>query len=276
MPLFQRPRTYWTEARDNMITVEKMISRRRFLGTALGGGAAAALGPQIAFAAVQSRPPLEFRSLGHNVWMHMSWLGEPGNYYSSNGLVIFGGNHVLLVDTPWTVPYTEDLLDRIKGASDMRLVITHAHDDRMGGIAATKAHGIPSLAYEATSRAAAEKGLGIIDQSWSGRAHHLDVGGRRIELFYPGPAHTPDNTVVYIEDCRLLFGGCMVRALARDNLGGLQHADVCRWKSSIEALERRYKNARLVVPGHWDPGSFKLLTHTAELAEAERRRQGCT
>ena len=258
-----------------MITVEKTVSRRRFLGAALGGGAAAALWPQIGFAAPQTRPPLEFRSLGHDIWMHMSWLGDPSYYYSSNGLVIFGGDHVLLVDTPWTVPYTEDLLRRIKGARDMRLVITHAHDDRMGGISATKAHGIPSLAYEMTVKAAAEKGLGEIDQSWSGRSHQLEIGGRRIELFYPGPAHTPDNTVVYIPDCRLLFGGCMVRALEKDNLGGLEHADVCRWKSSVEALEQRYKHARTVVPGHWAPGGFNLLTHTAELAEAERRKQNC-
>jgi glyoxylase-like metal-dependent hydrolase (beta-lactamase superfamily II) len=256
-----------------MLTCEKLTSRRQFLGGSLGF-AAAVLAPQRGFTA-PPRPPLEFRSLGHDVWMHISWLGEPGDYYGSNGLVIFGGDHVLLVDTPWTVPYTDDLLGRIKAVRDIRLVITHAHDDRMGGLDSIQTHGIPSLASLATVQAAASKDLGIIDHAWEGRSHHLDLGGRRIELFYPGPAHTPDNSVVYIEDCNLLFGGCMVRAKAKDNLGGLEHADVCRWKSSIETLERRYKKARIVVPGHGEPGGFELLTHTAALAEAERQRNNC-
>ena len=207
--------------------------------------------------------------------MHVSWIAYPSGFSPSNGLVILGRDAMLIVDTPCSSAQTEDMLDRMVGYDDKKLVITHAHGDRMAGFAAMQARGIPSFAHDTTVKAAVERTQGVIDESWSGETHALDIGGRKVELFYPGPAHTSDNTVVYIEDCAVLYGACLARALDRDNLGGLGSADVCHWPQAVRALQERYSQARIVVPGHGDPGDLSLLSHTLALAEAEREKLNC-
>lgn len=272
------------------MTDQRLASRRHFLGRFAGGALAGALAPRGAFAQDQSglpapsvatdpadllRPKLEFRRLADGVWRHVSWCHDSGRYFPSNGLIIIDDGQALLVDTSCGVRDTGLLVDRMVGVSNIRLVITHAHGDRMKGIDSTRARSIPSFAHERTVRMAAVKDLGIIDQSWSGESCEILVGRRKIELFYPGPAHSADNTVVYIEDCKLLYGGCMVRSLAATNPGGLQFADVCAWENSLKALQQRYAQARIVVPGHGEAGDMRLLAHTAALVEIERKTRIC-
>lgn len=220
-------------------------------------------------------PALQFRWIADGVYMHVSWFSSSHGVVSSNGLVIRGQDRLLFVDTPCSMAQTEEMLGRILEHADKRLVITHAHDDRMAGLPAMQARGISSLAHQTTVAAAVERQQGTIDEAWSGEAHILDIGGRKVELYHPGPAHTTDNTVVYIEDCALLYGACLVRALDRTNLGGLGSADVCHWPQAIRALQMRYSRARIVVPGHGDPGDLGLLSHTLVLAEAEGARLNC-
>lgn len=246
-----------------------LLTRRRFLGGTLGAAVA------VLTSHAWARPALQFRWIADGVYMHVSWIAYPNGFGPSNGLVILGQDAALITDTPCSMAQTEDLLDRIVGYDQKELIITHAHGDRMAGLAAMKARGIPSLAHETTVTAALARTQGEIDKSWSGETHSLDIGGRKVELFYPGPAHTSDNTVVYIDDCAVLYGACMVRALDRDNLGGLGSADVCHWPQAARALQERYKKARIVVPGHGDPGDLSLLSHTQALAEAEREKVNC-
>lgn len=271
--------------------MDQGLSRRHFLGRFAGGALvsamAAAVIPPEAFAQDKSSPPvpanpadllrpkLEFRRLTDGVWRHVSWCHDSGSYFPSNGLVIIDHGQALLVDTSCGARDTGPLIASVIGVDNIRLVITHAHGDRMNGLDSARALSVPSLAYEMTVRMAATKGLGVIDQSWSGASHEIFVGRRKIELFYPGPAHSTDNTVVYIEDCKLLYGGCMVRPLAATNPGGLEFADVCAWNNSLKALEQRYSKARIVVPGHGEPGDLSLLAHTAELVDAARKARTC-
>ena len=34
-----------------------------------------------------------------------------------------------------------------------------------------------------------------------------------VQIYYPGHAHSPDNIVVYLKSEKILFGGCMIKAL---------------------------------------------------------------
>src|SRR6185295_3616589 len=73
------------------------------------------------------------------------------------------------------------------------------------------------------------------------------------EVFYPGPAHTRDNIVVWLPDSRVLFGGCAVRA-ATSGLGNVADADLTAYPASIRRVLERYPAAEVVVPGHGDVG----------------------
>jgi metallo-beta-lactamase class B len=62
-----------------------------------------------------------------------------------------------------------------------------------------------------------------------------------------------------------LFRGCMVRAATARDLGNPADADPNSWKQAMAKVLSRYGAARVVVPGHGDPGGTELLLHTQEL-----------
>jgi metallo-beta-lactamase class B len=214
-----------------------------------------------------------------NVWIHTSWFKFPEGYSPSNGLVIVGQEEVLLIDTAWTESQTEGLLDSIAQVSSgapVNLVVTHAHDDRLAGLPCVHRRGFGSLAHLETATVAREKGLGVVQQTWSGQTHVMSVGGRKVELFYPGAAHTRDNTVAFVEDCGVLFGGCMVHPMAGTNLGNVKDADVCHWPSAIRTVSNRYgARTKITIPGHGEAGGADLLPQTIALAEAAAKAKGC-
>ena len=94
------------------------------------------------------------------------------------------------------------------------------------------------------------------------------LGGVEVEVFAPGPAHTADNVVVWLPAQGVLFGGCMIRPAGARALGNLADADLASWPSSALRVAARYREARVVIPSHGDPGEASLLVHTADLAHA--------
>jgi glyoxylase-like metal-dependent hydrolase (beta-lactamase superfamily II) len=95
----------------------------------------------------------------------------------------------------------------------------------------------------------------------------LKIGGETIDVYYPGPTHTIDNTVVYFHKRKMLFGGCMIKSLDAKNAGNTADADMQKWPRSVEKVLARYKDARIVVPGHGDCGDIGLLKYTIELLD---------
>ena len=88
-------------------------------------------------------------------------------------------------------------------------------------------------------------------------------------MYFPGPAHTMDNSVVWLSKQRILFGGFMVRELNTNSLGYTAEGSVTLWPESVNAISRRYPNLLLVVPGHGEPGDIELLKHTISLARSK-------
>jgi glyoxylase-like metal-dependent hydrolase (beta-lactamase superfamily II) len=210
--------------------------------------------------------------LAEDILLHTSWkLLADGTPFPSSGLIVKGEDSALLIDTTWPSEEMPALLDRVvelTGGLPHRLVCTHAHDDRMSGVEIARQHGIPSLAHELTQSDAKLRHLPAVDRTWSGETHTLELGGRVVELFYPGPAHTRDNVVAFIPDAGVLFGGCMFRAVT-GGIGNTADADLSAYAGSVRKVIGRY-GARVghVVPGHGKPGGPELLEHTLSLAVA--------
>jgi metallo-beta-lactamase class B len=95
----------------------------------------------------------------------------------------------------------------------------------------------------------------------------LEFPKETVEVYYPGPSHTIDNTVVYFQNHKILFGGCMVKALDSKDAGYTADANMQQWPRSIEKVLARYKDAKIVVPGHGNCGNINLLKHTIELLD---------
>jgi metallo-beta-lactamase class B len=206
------------------------------------------------------------------VWRHVSYLWFPAGPVASNGLVVQTSTGALVIDTAWDPEQTAEVLrwaERQVGQV-VAVVITHAHDDRLGGIEAVHERGIESVAISRTAELAQRDGwpspTRIVPSGFS-----LAGYGIAGELFFPGAGHSADNAVVYLEEASVLAGTCMVRSLEAESLGSLNDADLEGWPNSVRAVQVRYPEVGTVVPGHGRPGDARLLAHTLSLLEEQGR-----
>lgn len=225
----------------------------------------------VAAAATVALPPLSLRALAPNVYLHRSHKDVTGfGVVGANGLLVTAKQEALLIDTAYSPEDTALLYQRAQDelhATVRALVVTHAHDDRVAGIDVLRQHQVPSYGLALTQQRARE-GKKPVPQHGLPAESAQTLAHVRVETFFPGHGHAPDNLVVYLPDLGVLFGGCMVRA-ATDGLGFLGDADVSSWRSAIQRVIERFPAARLVVPGHGEPGGRELLTHTRELLDAK-------
>lgn len=213
---------------------------------------------------------LDIKPLATNVWVHTSWQTvATWGVVPSNGLIVREAGRVVVIETAWGAAPSRDLLawiDRELKLPVTHLIVTHFHEDRLGGWEVFAERGVRVVASENTLALAKLKPTPAFD------LYRLSPGDKRalgnLEILYPGPAHAPDNVVVWLPAGRILVGGCAVRAAASAGLGNLSDASVADWAASIARVQAAYPNARIVLPGHGDAGGPELLTHTRELATA--------
>jgi metallo-beta-lactamase class B len=192
---------------------------------------------------------------------------DPVSRYPSNGMLLETGTESVLFDTGNDDRETDLILDWAKnrlGKPVRRAVITHAHNDRLGGLGALRRAGITATALETTVARAAAQGLiaaaekltpggggsGVLLDSVAGlaRAATRDVAG--FELFFPGAGHSPDNIVAYFPTQRVLFGGCLIKPDSATTTGNVADADVAEWPKTVARVAARYRDASTVIPGH--------------------------
>ena len=91
------------------------------------------------------------------------------------------------------------------------------------------------------------------------------LGTRTLELRRHGAGHTRDNSIVWIPDIKLLWGGCLVKSAKSKTMGYIDEADLDAWPGTIESLRETYPDVKIVVPGHGQPGGTELFDRTLEL-----------
>ena len=247
------------------------------LAACFGGreGSQSPASPEPAATLGAERGDLRLTELAPGVWLHTSDRDiPPYGPVPSNGLVVARGDaEAVLIDTAWTDAQTEAILAWTEAALGRRVtaaVVTHAHDDKMGGVGALRAAGVATFAHPRSNTLAAGRGLVAAE-------HDLVIGGNGdaapldalagLTIHYPGPGHTEDNIVVAAERAGVLFGGCLVRPGGSASLGNTADADIARWAATVRAAARRFPAVTVVVPSHGAPGDRALLEHTAALAQ---------
>lgn len=212
--------------------------------------------------------------LKKGVYLHTTYQQFEVHFYPANGLVYLTDEGAILIDTPWNDSQTKKLVElvRHKFKKEIKLAIaTHYHHDNMGGVGYLTKAGIKLISTPLTQQLAAERsGLTIKHPEIDSETWHLKLGGKELEVYYPGPAHTIDNVAVWLKDEKLLFGGCAVKPLSAKGKGNIKEADLEKWPDTVMNLFKRYREAEIVVPGHGEPGGKSLLLHTFELIKREQ------
>ena len=147
---------------------------------------------------------------------------------------------MLVVDTAWTDDQTAQILNWIKQEINLPValaVVTHAHQDKMGGMDALHAAGIATYANALSNQLAPQEGMVAAQHSltfaangWVEPATAPNFGP--LKVFYPGPGHTSDNITVGIDGTDIAFGGCLIKDSKAKSLGNLGDADTEHYAAS--------------------------------------------
>jgi metallo-beta-lactamase class B len=209
--------------------------------------------------------------LNDKVWAHTSYNDFNGTTVDHNGLLVSTSKGVVLVDTAWDTlenhKKTEELLKMIEKHLKKKVVmalVTHAHDDSIGGIQALLDQGIDVRSTFLTAKLAKERGYPSPNPTLDAKPV-MKVGDTVIEAFYPGEGHSQDNITVWLPQHQILFGGCFIKALGAKDLGNLSDANVEQWDDSVQKVIDKYPNVKTVIAGHGKWGDKSLLYHTIDL-----------
>lgn len=211
---------------------------------------------------------LTIQEIAPGIWVHTSWRKlANGIPFPANGMLVRNGNELVLIDTAWGADITEELFHWIDSQLKLPVtiaIVTHFHDDSMGGSPVLVKRHVPFVGLPLTRELGKKEGVPL-----PGSIGDLQVGDAvmiaNVEVFYPGPAHTRDNIVVWVPEARVLFGTCMIRSPALPGKGNTADADQANWPIAARLLRQKYPDAGIVVPGHGPVGDASLLTHTMNL-----------
>ncbi|KAB2814183.1 MBL fold metallo-hydrolase [Phaeocystidibacter luteus] len=223
--------------------------------------------PLFSFAQSTSCPPLSFNQIDNRTTLIVAYDTINGECIPANYLILEGDSTSILLDTPWNNEQTEELLAWADSSLKVPIstaIISHAHNDRMGGIDALHNRGIKtyihSKAQEANTDFSPAKEVLTTPRGF-------DLGNLKINVLYPGDGHAPGNLVVLIGR-HGFYGGCFLKSAYSKNLGYTGDADIRSWYCALNRLTDVAERAVWIIPGHGsaDDGAFD---RTLELVEEE-------
>jgi glyoxylase-like metal-dependent hydrolase (beta-lactamase superfamily II) len=208
--------------------------------------------------------------------------------------IVVGSKATLVVDTGLGPRNGEAIVREMKKVSrnaDVYVVTTHYHPEHSLGAGAFT--GAKLVMTRVQQQEMTELGKGIQDtfasrsalnkELLSGvpyptpdilfdREHRLDLGGVHVRLFWRGPAamHTRGDTMVFVEEDRVLFTGDVV--MSQRFLAAQATASLATWLSVLDELTAL--KPLHVVPSHGKLGDAALIDRDRAFIQAVQARVG--
>jgi glyoxylase-like metal-dependent hydrolase (beta-lactamase superfamily II) len=221
--------------------------------------------------AIAAPESIQARQLADNVWFIQgeAALGSAANRnFISNAGFVVTPKGVVVIDALGSPELAEGLVAAVRRvtAQPIRYVIvTHYHADHIYGLQVLQDQGATVIAHRAGQaylnsetalrrlEASREELFPWIDEhtrlvaadTWQDADTVLEIGGEKLHLRHVGPAHTPEDLVVFVESSRVLFAGDVV---FRGRIPFVGQADSRAWIDALSGLIDLHP--RLIVPGH--------------------------
>jgi glyoxylase-like metal-dependent hydrolase (beta-lactamase superfamily II) len=159
-----------------------------------------------------------------------------------NLVLVAGSERSLLVDTGSSLEQGRAVraaAARVTTAPLEVVVVTHAHHDHVGGLAA----------FDDLTTVGHEHVVGVNRPMVLAVA--FDLGGRRVEVAHLGRGHTSGDLVVVVADADLVVVGDLVESAAPPSLG--PDSFLQEWPVTVDAVIGLMTGETRAVPGHGDP-----------------------
>jgi metallo-beta-lactamase class B len=210
---------------------------------------------------------IEIRKLTENVYVHTSYLNtESFGRVDCNGMIVARMGEAVVFDTPVDNNSSAALIKWIVEQLHCKIttvVATHFHEDCLGGLEEFHKHGAASFGTHNTIRLARAANVYVPVRGFE-NVLDLEVGGKLVQAKFFGEGHTKDNIVGYFPNDKVLFGGCLIKALQAGK-GYLGDANVTDWSQTVQHVSREYPDAMIIIPGHGEIGGRSLIDYTIEL-----------
>ncbi len=243
-------------------------------------------------------PPLKAVQVADRVWFvqGQAALGTPENRnFISNAGFVVTDDGVVVVDALGSPTLAQELLAEIKRVTPQPVryvIVTHYHADHIYGLQTFKAAGATVLAHAkgreylnsetARQRLQASRvelapwinattELLEADRWLDQPQTDVKVGSYDFQISYVGPAHTPEDLVVFVPQLGVLFSGDL---FFQGRIPFVGQADSRLWISSLTRL-MKYQ-PKLVIPGHGPASTdpMKDMAMTRDYLEVLRTSMG--
>lgn len=243
-------------------------------------------------------PPLKAVQVADRVWFAQGQaaLGTPENRnFISNAGFVVTDDGVVVVDALGSPTLAQELLAEIKRVTPQPVryvIVTHYHADHIYGLQTFKAAGATVLAHAkgreylnsetARQRLQASRvelapwinattELLEADRWLDQPQTDVKVGSYDFQISYVGPAHTPEDLVVFVPQLGVLFSGDL---FFQGRIPFVGQADSRLWISSLTRL-MKYQ-PKLVIPGHGPASTdpMKDMAMTRDYLEVLRTSMG--
>ena len=208
------------------------------------------------------------KRLPKNIFKHVSYL-ETQDYgkVACNGMIYSNKNETIIFDTPANAIASKELINWIGRRHIKGVIATHFHRDCLGGLNQFHSNGIASYASNLTIELAKENG-NPVPQNGFDETFEINVGLQKVMARYFGEGHTKDNVIGYIENEKVMFGGCLIKSLGAGK-GNLSDANTEQWPLTVSKIKKEFPETAIIVPGHGKNGGIELLDFTIRLFTGE-------
>jgi glyoxylase-like metal-dependent hydrolase (beta-lactamase superfamily II) len=221
-------------------------------------------------------PPVTVQVHAEQVAPHSYYIpGLPGaaslanQGFMSNAGFVVTPDGVVVFDTLGSPSLAWEMLQRIReltSAPIKRVIVSHYHADHYYGIQVFKDAGAEIWAYETGRYTVGSQdwrlrleqrkdllGRWISDETqrfpapdlWLSGDTDFELGGLHFKIRHVGPAHSPDDLVMFVEEDGVLFAGDLV---FKGRVPFVGDADSKRWLNALDKLIAL--QPKILVPGH--------------------------
>src|SRR5579862_806180 len=203
--------------------------------------------------AQQPAPPLKVTKIKDNVYWAQGGVG-------SNDGIIVGTTGVIVVDTKTTPDSEREVIAEIAKITPKSVntaIITHSDGDHANGLAAFPP-GLTIIAQENCKKGLEASGGGrnpapqdrLPTKTYS-KTDKLTIDGVHIRLYHWAPGHTSGDTVVYLPDQKIVFGGDLLVTNRPDTgIHPEKNGSPAGWIENVKGMIAL--NADTYVTGHGD------------------------
>lgn len=211
---------------------------------------------------------LKIKQVSKHVFMHISYLKTNDfGKVACNGMVYFNEDEAIVFDTPTNDDSSKELINWIEKTQKKKVIaviVTHFHEDCLGGLQQFHINGTKSYASNATIELVKQNNLKVLPEYGFENKIEIKVGKKPVFAKFFGEGHTADNIVGYIPNEKALFGGCLIKSV-KANKGYLGDANTAEWSNTVEKIKKEIPDLKIIIPGHGKHGSTELLDYTIQL-----------